>query len=729
MKKHLLRVLATLLFPFLCIAQPGCPDVIINPSSVSICSGCTTLTATIQGTVTTTSYSVSQIPYAPQPFNVGNPILIGIDDQWSGVVNLPFCFEFYGNTYTQCIVGANGAISFDISNANSFNTWPINAAIPSNTPTDMLNSIMAPWQDIDPTYMGDIYWNLTGIAPCRQLVVSWDSIPYFGDPNSVSTGSCNTALWASQQIVLYETTNIIEINIRNKDLCTGWNSGYAIEGIQNATGTQAVTVPGRNFPSLWTATNDSWRFTPTGTPQYTLTWFDGPTSLGNSLSINVCPTVTTTYTAQLVNNTCNGPVTVTDQTTVTISPAFTLSTSFTPASCGASDGTATVNITSGGAPPFNYLWSSAPPQATSTATSLPSGNYTVTVTDNNGCSATATVNVTMTSAVTAVAVVTGNNPVCPGQSTTLTVNVNGGSAPFNYLWSPAADLNSSTLQTVTATPTSGTTYTVTVTDANGCTTSANCTVTIAIPPVVTVSPDITICPGASTTLTAAGADTYVWSPAAGLSSTTGNPVTATPPSTTMYQVIGTDATTGCTDTAFVTITHGGGPTADFFITNPVQIFTSPVIFTDNSTGAATYFWTFGDGGTDIVPNPVHQYTVPAVWPVCLMIADAGGCVDTVCKDVTLFGFPADIYFPNAFTPNDNHHNDIYLPLGISISIFTMDIYDRWGEKIFSTNDINKGWDGTYQGKPVPNAIYVYKAHVEFENFDIKEFYGSIALIR
>src|SRR5688572_16144042 len=98
--------LLLLIFSFQILnAQPGCPNVSITPSNLNICGGCTTLTATIQGTVTTTSYSVDSIPYTPFSFNTGTPVLIGIDDRWSDVINLPFCFDFFGNTYTQCVVG------------------------------------------------------------------------------------------------------------------------------------------------------------------------------------------------------------------------------------------------------------------------------------------------------------------------------------------------------------------------------------------------------------------------------------------------------------------------------------------------------------------------------------------------------------------------------------------------------------------------------------------------
>jgi hypothetical protein len=108
---------------------------------------------------------------------------------------------------TVCI----GCIGFNIVNANQYNTWPINADIPSLTPADMLNTIMGPWHDVDPSVTSDTvqYYDLQGTAPCRRLVVSWYHVPMF---------QCNNII-ATHQIVLYETTNIIEVYIEEKPLC------------------------------------------------------------------------------------------------------------------------------------------------------------------------------------------------------------------------------------------------------------------------------------------------------------------------------------------------------------------------------------------------------------------------------------------------------------------------------------------------------------------------------
>jgi hypothetical protein len=214
------------------------------------------------------SYTVTSIPYnPPAAYDTGTAVLVNIDDTWSSAITLPFTFNFFGIPYTQLIIGSNEIISFDItSNAGNNCPWNLTSGIPIPTSTFPLNSIMGPYQDIDPTLTGHIYWQVTGASPNRMFVVSFDSIPYYGDINSdyyylMGTTVCPNPLYATCQIVLYETTNIIDIYIQSKDDCPGWNNGLAIEGIQDSTGVNAAIVTGRNN-SVWTATNDAWRFAP-----------------------------------------------------------------------------------------------------------------------------------------------------------------------------------------------------------------------------------------------------------------------------------------------------------------------------------------------------------------------------------------------------------------------------------------------------------------------------------
>ena len=125
-------------------------------------------------------------------------------------------------------------------------------------------------------------------------------------------------------MVLYENTNIIEVYIQEKTLCSSWNFGNAIVGIQNATGTQAVVAPGRNgLDTDWVTTNEAWRFVPSGNALTSIKWYEGSGTTGPLVGttdvINVCPATTTTYTAEITYSLCNGTTLVeTDQTTVTV---------------------------------------------------------------------------------------------------------------------------------------------------------------------------------------------------------------------------------------------------------------------------------------------------------------------------------------------------------------------------------------------------------------------------
>lgn len=215
---------------------------------VLLCSGFVS-----QGQVT---YSISTIPYAPDPYNVGTNVGITQDDYFSGVIPIGFTFNFFGNNYNSMVISSNGSVTFNTSNANSACMWATNGiTLPDATESYLFNSILSPFQDIDPSVTtsgsNNIRVAVKGVAPYRRCVISYDSISLF---------SCNTIKF-SNQIILYETTHIIDINIQNKPICTNWNGGVAFLGVQNDGGTVAYLPTGYNG-TQWTASQESWRFTP-----------------------------------------------------------------------------------------------------------------------------------------------------------------------------------------------------------------------------------------------------------------------------------------------------------------------------------------------------------------------------------------------------------------------------------------------------------------------------------
>jgi trimeric autotransporter adhesin len=324
----------------------------------------------------------------------------------------------------------------------------------------------------------------------------------------------------------------------------------------------------------------------------TYEWSDGSLTASTTVS----PVTTTTYTVIGTNaNNCQS----TDQVVVTVvnAPAASITASATTI-CAGAPVTLTANAGSG----FTYLWSDGTNTVgtTQAITVNPTANtnYTVTVTNANNCSTT--------SAPTAITVnplplatISGTLEVCSGASTTLTAS--SGDA---YLWS-----NGATTSSITVNPLSATSYTVTVT-TNGCsTTSAVATVNVNPVPVVNAGNDVTICNGASVTLTASGATSYLWNDG----STTAS-INVSPSTTTTYTVTGENAN-GCQSTDQVVVTVVNAPAASITASATTICAGAPVTLTANAGSGFTYLWSDGTNsvGTTqaITVNPTvdTEYTV------------------------------------------------------------------------------------------------------------------------
>jgi uncharacterized repeat protein (TIGR01451 family) len=214
----------------------------------------TVLLASLTGAVMgQSSYTAMQIPYNPDPFAAGVQVAPAVDDVYGPVVALPFPFCFYGTYRDSLVVGTNGIVTFDLARANTYCNFVISSALP--TSGDAALSICSPLHDINPAVFGIITMGTYGFPPFRRVVISYDSVPMFG---------CNTAVF-SQQIILYESTNLIEVHMENKPFCNTTNNGVSNLGMQKDF-IDYINVPGRSWPATWSATNESWRFTPVMPP-------------------------------------------------------------------------------------------------------------------------------------------------------------------------------------------------------------------------------------------------------------------------------------------------------------------------------------------------------------------------------------------------------------------------------------------------------------------------------
>ncbi len=419
---------------------PGCPNINAGPNQNLNCNNnCTNLTATVLQTGQTTAYTVSSIPYAPPAaFNAGTELTdLYVDDIWGDVINLGFNFCFYGTMYNQAVVGANGLITFDLTQATTGCEWSYTALCPTPGPPPAglyNNSIMGAYHDIDPSVGGQIFYELVGVAPCRTLIVNYFNVPHFDCDCTLPSGFpfFGTCSHTTQQIVIYETTNVIEVYIQQKEQCGSWNDGNATVGIQDATGASGVTPPGRNTGD-WAANNEAWRFTPSGPPNYVVTWYDQANAVvGNGLTLNVCPTGTTTYTGEVVYTNCDGTtVTKTDNVTVSIAGGFTTNQNVTPETCsGTCDGAVTVTA-NGGTAPYTFNINGGANQNNGTFNNMCSGNHTVNVSDAGGCNGT--VNVVVVAGGTITVNEAFTDETCQGADDgTITLTGAGGTAPYGY---------------------------------------------------------------------------------------------------------------------------------------------------------------------------------------------------------------------------------------------------------------------------------------------------------
>lgn len=427
-----------------------------------------------------------------------------------------------------------------------------------------------------------------------------------------ASGDCYS--WAVMGLYFQTTTCVVctpptqlNLTFQHQDANCGQNNGSA-----------TVTVTGGTPPYTY-----SWSTVP---PQTTMT----ATGLGAG-----------TYYVTVTDS--SGCFSATDSVVIDDPGNMVLSTTTTDVLChGLSTGSATVSVDSGGAPGFTYSWNTIPVQTTAAASNLAAGNYVVVVTDANNCTATASVLINEPSQIT-IAFNNFTHTSCGNNNGSISPTYSGGVGSYTYSWNTIPVQTTASVSNLAAG-----TYTVVVTDSNSCSVSASFTINASAPPtVLTTATPPDICVGQSTTLTAIGANTYEWSPAATLSASTGNSVTANPLVTTTYQIIGTDQA-GCTDTSYLTVT-----------VNPLPLVASPPspqicaggTVTITFSGADYYHWSPQTGLSN--PNGPDSSSVDATLNVTTTYTVTGftleGCSATGSVTVTVNPIPVPVITPDGPT--------------------------------------------------------------------------------
>lgn len=393
-----------------------------------------------------------------------------------------------------------------------------------------------------------------------------------------------------------------------------------------------------------------------------------------------------------------------------VTPAITNATCLT-------NGSVTLTLNGVFATPVSIAWNTVPVQTGVTATNLPAGNYQATITEGNGCVTVVPVTIGLTNNLTISA--RADTTVCPGSSFTPGLVSNA----TTYSWSPTAGVSNPAILNPVLSPTATTTYTVTGT-TGACSIARTFTVTAGSTVTLAVHADTTICSGASFNAnTVSNGTTFTWSPSAGVSNPAiANPVLS-PTTTTTYTVTAKTSTCIIVKTFTVTVnpavTVSAGPAATILAGSSVTL--------QGSGSAGTYLWTPSTGlsATNIL-TPVATPAQTTTYN--LKITNTQGCSNS--SNVIITVLPYCIKPLNAFTPNKDGFNDTwFITNGNCVKKATVEVYNRYGGKVFESPDYKNDWDGTYKGKPLPDATYYYVITYELLSGDVILKKGNVTILR
>lgn len=437
-----------------------------------------------------------------------------------------------------------------------------------------------------------------------------------------------------------------------------------------------------------------------GTPGYTYVWNSGQSTSAASLPSGSYTVLITDAKGCISTNTLS----------ISQPALFTSSAVQTPILCNGGTTTASVTVT-GGTAGFTYSWNNG--QTTSAASSLTSGNYSVIITDANGCTSTATLSITQPALLSSS--LSGSSIACNGGTATASVTASGGTPGYSYSWSNG--------QTTSAIANLGAgNYSVSVTDANGCSGTANLSITEPTPLMLSNACNDSICAGDTTLLsvTASGGTpnyTYSWLPGP----VAGQSIPVSPTSSTIYFVTTTDAN-GCVSSAQTcSVSVLPSPNAQFD-TLSNGMFGATYSFSDMSSGGTSWLWLFGDGTTSTMQNPIHTFPGSGTYTVTQIVFNQFGCPDTF---KIILDYENGIIIPNVFTPDGDGVNDVWYIPNSGMKEFHVEIYDRWGLKVFETTADEIRWDGySSAGKLLSDGTYYYVLRAILKSFNGDKDYST-----
>ncbi|MBA3900323.1 MAG: gliding motility-associated C-terminal domain-containing protein, partial [Bacteroidetes bacterium] len=752
--------LATGTYTCIVVPGPGCPPDTITVAvglnsnlptytvnSASICEGDSiVLTAT-------PSQSHQGGDYLWQPGNFTT----------QSITVSPAATQTYSVTYTFTGCTTTPASGTVTVNSNALVT--VNAALPGiclGDSTVFIASGATTFQWIPPLGLSSSSGNMVSASPAvstNYMVIGTNQSAQCSDTSYVQLAvydkpilalTLNNAICRNDSVILSASGASI-YQWSPSGFAVVWNDSTVTASPQNST---TYTLTGTNLfgctDSLHVAV------TVNSLPLFAMQASANPTCAGDSVTLDapgsnfsykftpgnftvfpfkVAPVTTTTYIAESTDvNGCASSDTITIN--VNPLPVVSLALGTNPICIGNS-----ASITASGAD--NYNWATTPDMvllsnAMVDVSPIINTQYSVTGLTQAGCFSTETIMVNVHPPLSIT--VSKDTAVCIGHSYFIQTTASGGNGNYSYVWSPPLGLDNTSQPNVTASPNTTTTYTVTLTD--NCTVlSPDASVTVKVDnlPIVTFNPSHSVgCAPVELLLanTTPKSKYCIWDLGNHKISTDCN-LAHTYREVGNYQIYLsiTDSNDCVNSSSFHTLTVNPIPEADFYY-NPEKItISNPMVKFNPSTSSpdvVNWHWNFTAFDSSVMEFPSFQFPYTGQFPVALIVKNIFGCPDTMIQFV-LVSEDLKVYIPNAFTPNDDELNDFFGPIGAGINQagFYMAIYNRWGERIYETNQLSRPWNGRHQksGTMQSKGIYTYTINLQDLEGINSTFNGTVTLLR
>jgi len=547
----------------------------------------------------------------------------------------------------------------------------------------------------------------------------------YGDSIQLAASGGNYYNWAtistanptiSNPVVSPQNTSTYAVTVTNNNGCQANDS------------TTITVVPDITIQSLQDTSicqGDTAQLSIAGANSYV--WISGATqdTVSQSASASVSPQQSTDYYVMSFDSVCQRTDTV--SVTVHSTPSTQIVPNGPASICNGEQVTLTAQPSGA-----DYSWSTGSNSQSITVSSQ--GQYAVTVTNANNCSAGADTTVAILAVPEADFQV---NPVCEGETTQFTDQSDGqGGTLSSWSWS-FGDNAIDTAASPQHTYASSGNYDVLleVKNANGCgdTIQKEATVYSLPEPSFEVSGQ---CAGERLTFTAAnegaGASVSTWQWAFGDGdSTSGSTVNHTYDSAATYNVtLSATDNNQCSNSYRETRTINEQPVAQIGIQDTDNVFGlgEEIRLLNESVNYTDWQWFFDDGNRSTTREPLYVYTDSGTYQVTLQVSNQYNCEDTDTVALELIPLE-EVYAGNAFSPNGDRTNDVFLAKGRGIQEFTMRIYNRWGELVFETDDMKEGWDGYYKGELQEADTYMYEIEAVGYSGKVITKSGHFVLIR